>query len=46
MLQWILGSFDFSQNEFEMRLANNRMEEGLGKFNMDNRLLYNRKKQS
>ena len=30
MLQWILGlgRFDFSQNEFEMRLAKNRFEEG------------------
>ena len=28
MLQWILGRFDFSQNEFQLRLAKNRIEEG------------------
>ena len=25
---WILGRFEFSQNEFEMRRARNRIEEG------------------
>ena len=35
MLQWIIGRFDFSQNEFEMRLAEtNRIEEELLKTNV------------
>ena len=29
MLQWILGRFGFSLNDFEMRLANKINEEGL-----------------
>ena len=28
MLQWILGRFDISQNEFEMGLYKNVIEEG------------------
>ena len=27
-MQWILGSFDFSQNDFEMRLKKNQIKEG------------------